>query len=169
MIIIEPTDDQRSGRGYSSVLAVLFSELDSTNKLRDGVHIQRIRTDAAEQAPLEIPSEGQKPSRFYASEGEEWWKIFPGGACGYVQTSQGLIKKGSFPILTLPLTSQLKQIPKNTFFLPVSQFLASRKDPRSTLPSKIDHLDLLNFAPSFNAFTRIQYPPTTHAKAALLV
>ncbi|PLW50050.1 hypothetical protein PCANC_08193 [Puccinia coronata f. sp. avenae] len=95
MIIIEPTDDQRSGRGYSSILVVLFSELDSTNKLRDGVHIQRIRTDAAEQAPLEIPSDGQKPSRFYASEGEEWWKIFPGGACGYVQTSQGLIKKVS--------------------------------------------------------------------------
>ncbi|PLW04499.1 hypothetical protein PCASD_24505 [Puccinia coronata f. sp. avenae] len=95
MIIIEPTDDQRNGHVYSPVLVVLFSELDSTNKLRDGVHIQRIRTDAAEQAPLEIPSEGQKPSRFYASEGEEWWKIFPGGACGYVQTSQGLIKKVS--------------------------------------------------------------------------
>lgn len=95
--VIQPTDDQQNGPGFSSVLVILFSELDQTNKVRDGLHIQRVRHHKASgQGTLEISSE-EEPTRFYASPEEEWWKIFPCGqdGCGYVQTNKGLIKKVS--------------------------------------------------------------------------
>ncbi|KNF04737.1 hypothetical protein PSTG_02219 [Puccinia striiformis f. sp. tritici PST-78] len=91
--IMELADDQWD----KAVLVILFSELDRENKVRDGIHIQRIGTKASQPETLEISSE-DKPCRLHAPAGEEWWKILTCGqdGCTYVQTNKGLLKKVTF-------------------------------------------------------------------------
>jgi hypothetical protein len=94
---MELPDIQQNGHDRSSVLVILFSELDQENKVQDGVHIQTVGNKTSSGGTLEISDE-EKPTRFYAPAGEEWWKTFTCGQDGsaYVQTSKGAIKKGLF-------------------------------------------------------------------------
>ncbi|OAV88161.1 hypothetical protein, variant [Puccinia triticina 1-1 BBBD Race 1] len=95
--IMDTTDVQQNGHDQVSVLVILFSEIDQENNVRDGVHIQRVENKASTQETLAILDE-EKSTRFYASAGQEWWKIFTCGqdGCAYVQTNKGLIKQVSY-------------------------------------------------------------------------
>ncbi|KAA1107101.1 hypothetical protein PGT21_002152 [Puccinia graminis f. sp. tritici] len=92
--VMELPDVQQNGHDRRSVLVILFSELGQENKVQDGVHIQTVGNKTSSDGTLELSAE-EKPARFYAPAGEEWWKTFTCGqdGCAYVETSKGAIKK----------------------------------------------------------------------------